>query len=325
MHLCRWRRHVHTAAEWPALYGAAIAHRPRLNKTYQQTHSRHSSTGIRRPFVPRPGFRGALGTPDRLPVQYTGVITNGDSDTQSNDEARPSPSKALTLTWDDPGDADNSSGSSSGYRPVQCSRTKDMETLSRELPALLHRFTPWVGKGRKSQWRLAFEGNAINLAIQTPNRTEADLLEARIMVIANKMRHHPHIAKVDTRIGCQMLITCTTHWPPGLGMKDIDLAHAIMKIVTEWVDELRIEAAQQYSGNLIKLVAKHRDEINAATGNQNTESESLVAGEAAEVSKSIEIDSEELHTAIAAIDNPTTHGDSPVATDIDKIAVSKSD
>lgn len=131
--------------------------------------------------------------------------------------------------------------------------------LTEELISLLE-----VSPGSPAVWTLDMQGDAVHCAAVVPTRAEADKIKSRITVIADEMKHHPHVSADDMVLGCQMLITCTTHNPKGLGLRDVRLAAAVSGVMKECQSELQTEATKMYAETAVKQLKKHREEMECA-------------------------------------------------------------
>ncbi|ETN42396.1 uncharacterized protein HMPREF1541_01550 [Cyphellophora europaea CBS 101466] len=144
-------------------------------------------------------------------------------------------------------------------------------------------------------WSLDALGDAIHSQRWFVTRDEAEDAVRRIGTKADEMKHHPHLsigvcspgrlraededADADTEWygGHLLLITCTTHNPRGLGMRDVKLARAIDELLKggnmqQYAERFWSEApgeVDRHDGpkpaELIEsLVQKHREEIDCA-------------------------------------------------------------
>ena len=89
-------------------------------------------------------------------------------------------------------------------------------------------------------WQLETLGDAIYTVRYFNNPDDADNAASRIMDAANKLNHHPHVSHFQCALPGEehqstttqlMLITCTTHQPRGLGLRDVSLAKAIDEVL----------------------------------------------------------------------------------------------
>ena len=80
------------------------------------------------------------------------------------------------------------------------------------------------------QWELDSLGDAIHRHIAVSSPDESESVVQLIMVESEKLNHHPHIARSDSEGSC-MTITCTTHSPRGLSVRDTRLAMKIDEIL----------------------------------------------------------------------------------------------
>ncbi|OAP60311.1 hypothetical protein AYL99_05313 [Fonsecaea erecta] len=114
-----------------------------------------------------------------------------------------------------------------------------------------------------TQWHLDALGDAIHRHTAHPSAKEREEAEKLIMAEAEEMNHHPHIARGE--FGGEdkyMTITCTTHSPRGLSVRDTRLAHKINAILDafEAMEPMSIDAAQDL-GEAEKQLAVHRERM----------------------------------------------------------------
>ena len=83
-----------------------------------------------------------------------------------------------------------------------------------------------------AQWELDSLGDAIHRHISVSSPEEGEKIIQLIMAESEKLNHHPHIARSDSEGSC-MTITCTTHSPRGLSVRDTRLAKRIDDILAE--------------------------------------------------------------------------------------------
>ncbi|EXJ58295.1 hypothetical protein A1O7_05720 [Cladophialophora yegresii CBS 114405] len=125
------------------------------------------------------------------------------------------------------------------------------------------------------EWHLDSEGDAIHRHTALPSTTELNVIQDLIMRRADEMGHHPHISRgtIEEEADTYMTITCTTHSPRGLSVRDMRLAQKINEVLTgfdtltpsnldssrDMEDEkLRIAALRE------RMVAANRAKINEA-------------------------------------------------------------
>ncbi|ETI22730.1 hypothetical protein G647_06806 [Cladophialophora carrionii CBS 160.54] len=152
-------------------------------------------------------------------------------------------------------------------------QTPEQDTVI-EAPNEKAKDTPGISFGT-IEWHLDSEGDAIHRHTAHPSATEKSVIEELIMRRADEMGHHPHISRgeVEDAGDMYMTITCTTHSPRGLSVRDMKLAQKINDIlaefntVTPWnldssrdVDDekLRIAALRE------RMIAANRAKINEA-------------------------------------------------------------
>ncbi|KIW66799.1 hypothetical protein PV04_06093 [Phialophora macrospora] len=128
------------------------------------------------------------------------------------------------------------------------------------------------------EWYLDPEGDTIHRHIALPSAGELNTIEELILRRADEMDHHPHInrGKVEDRADMCMTITCTTHSPRGLSVRDMKLAQKINEILadfdtlTPWkADTTRgpKDEKLRIAGLRDRMVAANRVEINKALEN----------------------------------------------------------
>ena len=83
------------------------------------------------------------------------------------------------------------------------------------------------------QWELDSLGDAIHRHIAVSSPEECDRIVQLIMAESEKLNHHPHIARSDSEGSC-VTITCTTHSPRGLSVRDTRLAKKMDQILAEF-------------------------------------------------------------------------------------------
>ncbi|OAL38270.1 hypothetical protein AYO20_02329 [Fonsecaea nubica] len=124
-----------------------------------------------------------------------------------------------------------------------------------------------------TQWQLDALGDAIHRHTAHPSVGECDEAERLIMVEAEKMNHHPHISRGN--FGGEnryMTITCTTHSPRGLSVRDTRLAHKIDAILDEFsVTEPVSPDGVQDSHEIEKQLVHHREQMIALNRQQISE------------------------------------------------------
>ena len=127
-----------------------------------------------------------------------------------------------------------------------------------------------------SRWILDEAGDAIHRHLALASDQEASEIESRIMSKADEMNHHPHVIKEAlinaTCFGLNhMTITCTTHSPKGLSMRDVRLATAVDEIVAEYdylvrflVDD-QANCVETLTAQKRSHLSKIRDQIQCST------------------------------------------------------------
>ncbi|KIW17117.1 hypothetical protein PV08_04308 [Exophiala spinifera] len=116
-----------------------------------------------------------------------------------------------------------------------------------------------------ARWILDPLGDAIHRHLALSSAEECDRVERAIMEEADKMNHHPHIARVSDdnsqHLKNCLTVTCTTHSPRGLSIRDTRLAAKIDELLTD-VDVTRpIEGSTpgQDSDQILQYVTAKRE------------------------------------------------------------------
>lgn len=128
------------------------------------------------------------------------------------------------------------------------------------------------------EWYLDPEGDAIHRHIVLASAEELDSVQTLIMQRADELGHHPHITcgKNEDSEDMLMTITCTTHSPRGLSVRDTRLARAINEVLCDFRSTTvpSPDASQDLDGLRSRIVAQreymiaiNRAEINKALEN----------------------------------------------------------
>jgi pterin-4a-carbinolamine dehydratase len=120
---------------------------------------------------------------------------------------------------------------------------------------------------RSSEWFLDPEGDAIHRHVAANSANECDEIERLIGNKADIDQHHPHITRGDPDRGDSrcMTVTCTTHNPRGLGIRDLRLALAINAILDKFNLVYTPDWPRQTSLSLRNdMIAQNRHKINDA-------------------------------------------------------------
>lgn len=117
-------------------------------------------------------------------------------------------------------------------RPSYPHKPKAIENLLASLPELLtdagmplNAITSFATEG----WDLDEYGDAIHRYVEVTSEQDIASVLDYIAAAAQELKHDPHIHSD----GKQLTISCTTHLPPGLSMKDVKLARRINDILRE--------------------------------------------------------------------------------------------
>jgi pterin-4a-carbinolamine dehydratase len=149
---------------------------------------------------------------------------------------------------------------------IQALPKSNLNKLETELRSLLEGHDGKAVDGAVIQ--LSSEGDALHVSLMAPSSGQAEELRSRIMADANRKQHHPHIA-IDSieeyASGASlMMITCTTHRPPGLGLRDVRLAAAIIDMAGPLRGGQLDVTSKVLCATIAKQHAQHRAEINSA-------------------------------------------------------------
>ena len=105
------------------------------------------------------------------------------------------------------------------------------EKLSKALEELLrHSETLGVrGHHHGKKWLLDEQGDAIHRHLAFHDESEAERFQSLLWAAADEVNHHPHITGT-----LNMTVTCTTHNPRGLSMRDVRLAQKVDELAHEY-------------------------------------------------------------------------------------------
>lgn len=115
-------------------------------------------------------------------------------------------------------------------KPSYPHKPKAVENLVKGLPELLK---PAIGLTDDSNsttagnWNLDESGDTIHRHVSLQGKSEISSILQQIERAAEELNHDPHTL-VD---GTNLTISCTTHQPPGLSMKDVRLAQKVDAIL----------------------------------------------------------------------------------------------
>ena len=120
-------------------------------------------------------------------------------------------------------------------RNVLVSAKTSPETLTTQLSPLLSAHMPALKSTRSvgsKGWSLALKGDTIIRFFAFDTEADAARFVDSVLKVADEMNHHPEIATIadpihDTSPLRYVAISCSTHRPPGLSMRDVRLAKKI--------------------------------------------------------------------------------------------------
>jgi 4a-hydroxytetrahydrobiopterin dehydratase len=123
-------------------------------------------------------------------------------------------------------------------RNVLVSAKTRPETLTTQLSPLLSAHMPALRTTRSvgsNGWSLAQKGDTIIRFFAFDTEADAASFIDSVLKVADEMDHHPEIATIadpihDTSPLRYVAISCSTHRPPGLSMRDVRLARKIDEI-----------------------------------------------------------------------------------------------
>lgn len=119
-------------------------------------------------------------------------------------------------------------------QPSYPHKPKAVENLLKQLPALLTAASMPVSTIKSfttDGWDLDEGNDTIHRYLLLQNESDVDSIITAIEAASRDLNHDPHI-HVD---GSRLTISCTTHVPPGLSMKDVKLAKRIDEILADIV------------------------------------------------------------------------------------------
>lgn len=115
-------------------------------------------------------------------------------------------------------------------RPSYAHKPKAVENLMKGLPELFESktsSTPKTNVPGISAWKLDDSGDTIHRHISLNTEKAISEILQQVEAASRELNHDPH-THVD---GTNLTISCTTHVPPGLSMKDVKLAKRIDQIL----------------------------------------------------------------------------------------------
>lgn len=118
-------------------------------------------------------------------------------------------------------------------RPSYAHKPKAVENLLKQLPGLLTEAgmpAGTIASFSTQGWDLDESGDTIHRYVSLRSVRDLERVLSDINIAAKQLSHDPH-TYVD-RTFCT--ISCTTHVPPGLSMKDVKLAKQIDEILESW-------------------------------------------------------------------------------------------
>ena len=164
----------------------------------------------------------------------------------------------------------------------------NLDRLSERLPDLLRtpERPPAIEIGNESkretagisfgaaEWSLDSDGDAIHRHVAFAQVSDIDTIERLILQEADELNHHPHVIRGKSEDGGErlMTITCTTHSPQGLSVRDTRLAEKINEILAEvnTIDPWSVhvhnqdDVGQKIAAERKRMIVISREKINVA-------------------------------------------------------------
>lgn len=150
-------------------------------------------------------------------------------------------------------------------RPSYAHKPKAVENLMKSLPELLSSDNSAPESGT---WQLDESGDTIHRHVSMSKKDHIPSILQQIGDVADELKHDPH-THVD---GTNLTISCTTHVPPGLSMKDVKLARRIDAILKRLAEEkgttttftsaLTFEQKQRAEKLNMEAISKAKDDCN---------------------------------------------------------------
>lgn len=153
-------------------------------------------------------------------------------------------------------------------RPSYAHKPKAVENLMKGLPDLLGPESSSSGNRTESSsaaWELDESGDTIHRHISLTEEKEISAILKQINEAAQDLKHDPH-THID---GTNLTISCTTHSPPGLSMKDVKLAKKIDVIIqdatstnSESISVISPEQKQHAEERNMEAIRKAKEDCN---------------------------------------------------------------
>ena len=128
------------------------------------------------------------------------------------------------------------------YRNIRPSFPKNADKVVAELNALFADQAPSSATSSASSgiWQLEATCDAISAVFILPSKAQVVELLRSVLDVAEELKHHPNISGVEAVGGTWvLLVTCGTHRPAGLSVKDPRLARRVGEIVGEGLEGRR--------------------------------------------------------------------------------------
>lgn len=158
-------------------------------------------------------------------------------------------------------------------QPSYPQKPKAIENLLKQLPPLLTAASMPIGAIKSfntNGWDLDESGDTIHRYVKLQRQQDLSRVLEDIEAASRELNHDPHI----DNDGTQLTISCTTHVPPGLSMKDVKLAKRIDEILAnvaledaseEEIDEAEI-LIQRQKGRERNMEAIRKAKLNCDCG-----------------------------------------------------------
>jgi pterin-4a-carbinolamine dehydratase len=129
------------------------------------------------------------------------------------------------------------------YRNIRPSFPKNADKVVAELNALFADQAPTSSTSSTTSgiWRLEATCDAISSIFVLSSRAQVGEVLRRVLDAAEELKHHPNISGVESVAGTWvLLVTCGTHRPAGLSVKDPRLARRIGQILGEGMESRKV-------------------------------------------------------------------------------------
>ena len=124
-------------------------------------------------------------------------------------------------------------------------------------------------------WRLTKNMNSISRPFSFENEADAASFVEAVSAAAEEINHHPDIIKRRYKTDTYVVISCSTHHPPGMSMRDVRLAKKINELAATYGEAICSNSNELPRKALYKL----RRSLIRELGKQGKESAQTVTSE----------------------------------------------